>query len=490
MPEPWQLESFEAQVRTAILARLPQPRPRSVWQLRLRLVEEARRRRPPRRRSSHRFAFAMGIATSLIVFGVLAISPRAAAAMRHVLGFIPGLGLVEQQTSWYTLAEPVSQSRGGVVLTVEAASSDLNRTVVLVKVDGLLPPLGAPSTGSPDCEGSPQLVASGRTMTGVGQRQEVWDSGYTYRLVFPAMPTGVTQAELHIPCLLQIIPGAWPQDWVIPFTFWAGAGQQVESAYEPRLAIQEGATALPFIEPTGTNAAAPTHDAKNSMLLEVFGISPKLESVVQHSDGILLFGMITWSGSAIPANGIVLPTAVSLSGANGEEIHIEPTAADQVPGPGSHQTAWAFHAPGGEFPEPLTLTFHGFLVDLPAKSDFDVAIDPDFQPGQSWQVDHRINIGAFDVRIVTAELNPGDTSTSRLSLTLDSDSNVVGALVFDRDHPEPNGGGGGGIPKAGRPFTVTLSLPAGHPSTAHLSIGRITILIDETSSITWTEPTP
>jgi len=44
---------------------------------------------------------------------------------------------------------------------------------------------------------------------------------------------------------------------------------------------------------------------------------------------------------------------------------------------------------------------------------------------------------------------------------------------------------------AGQQFVVRVSYPDGIPgSSVHLSIGRISVLVDEISSITWSEPAP
>jgi hypothetical protein len=491
MSEPWHPAQFEDQVQAAIVARLPQPDAGSVAVLRLRLMEEANRKLTPQRHSSPRLAFAMGVLAVLIVLGFFSTSPQAAAAVRHWLGFIPGLGLINERATWYALIEPVSQSRSGVELTVESASSDPDRTVLLIKVEGMVPPLGAPSAGGAQaCTGSPQLVVDGQSLDGVGQRQDVWASGYSYRLVFPPMPIGETEAELHIPCLVQVVPGAWPRDWVVPLRFELGEGHPVEPAYEPRLAMERGTEEEIQGVATGTAAPDTAPQTPGPSLVKAYGISPKLEGVVRQPDGLLLFGTISWTEPSILDYG-VRPATVTLSDASGRDIPIEPAAPDESPAPGSQRTAWAFHAMGTDFPEPLTLTFHSFLVDLHAGTDFDVELGAEPQSGQTFPLDRRFDFGLFDLRLVSAQIVPGDSEGVNVKLTLDSDSGTVGALVYDRDHPQLGGGGGGGVPTARQTFTANLTYPEGVPANVlHLSIGRIAVLVDEISSITWSEPAP
>lgn len=490
MPDASASPQFEASVRAAIVGRLPQPDDSTIANLRSDLVARAKSRHHTRPSQRFRLAFVLGMVVVLISMGLFAASPQAAAAMRHWLGFIPGLGLVDQSAPWQMLTEPVSQSKNSVVLTVETATADSNRTVVLIQVEGMVSPLGAPSVGGQEaCLGSPELLVDGTPMPGLGQRQEVWDSGYRYRLVFPPMPAGEAAAELHIPCLIQVVPGAWPRDWVIPLAFRAGEGQPVEPAYQPRLALQGKPETPTAGVTTGTTSPQYTSVTPSPSLVRAFGISPNLEGVVQPPDGLLLFGSITWTEHSIVDYG-VMPLEVTLSDANGTDIPIEPAASDDLPLPGSRRTAWAFRAMGSDFQEPLTLSFNSFLVDLEAEAAFDLELGPDPKSGQTWPVDRHISLGPYDVRIISARLAPGDSGGSILELTLDSESGVVRALVYDPDHPE-NSQGGGGVMVAGQQFVVRVSYPDGIPgSSVHLSIGRISVLVDEISSITWSEPAP
>lgn len=64
----------------------------------------------PRRRA----ALVLMAVLALMVATVLAVGPeRALAALRGLLGYIPGIGLVDNSAGLRVLAEPVSQTRGG-----------------------------------------------------------------------------------------------------------------------------------------------------------------------------------------------------------------------------------------------------------------------------------------------------------------------------------------------------------------------------------------
>lgn len=493
MPDSAPSKQFERLVRAAIVSRLSQPDPHAISALRSELTARSIPTHGKARFAQARWAFAVGALIALVSIGLFIASSQAAAAVRHWLDFIPGLGLVDRSASWQALTEPVTQTRGGVALTVEAGSSDIDRTILLIKVEGMVPPLGAPSVGQPPaCAGSPELVVDDQPLPGVGQRQETWNSGYTYRLVFPPMTGGKTEAELRIPCLLQVVPGAWPADWVVPLAFQPGEDQPGKLAYEPGLAMEGGTERQPPNAMANTAPPGPTPLATPSSLILDYGISSSLKGVVRQPDGLTLFGSTSWTATSILDFGIgVLPMGASLTDANGRDIPLEPTAPDDLPAPGDQRTAWAYRTSETDVAEPLTLTLHGFLIDLASGAEVNLDLGPDPQPGQTWSLDRHINLGQIKVRIVSAQLASDDKGGTDLMLTLQSNMEIVGASIFDRDHPEMGGGGGGGgVPEAAPEVIASVSYPEGlQANEVHLSIGRITILIDDTSSITWTDPT-
>ena len=75
----------------------------------------------------------------MILFVVLALAllSGAAYAIGRSLGYIPGVGIIEQGAPIRVLAEPVSQTREGITLTVDQAYLTPERTILSYTVSGI-----------------------------------------------------------------------------------------------------------------------------------------------------------------------------------------------------------------------------------------------------------------------------------------------------------------------------------------------------------------
>ena len=105
------------------------------------LDRKTRATSPAERLLPHRrAAFVLLAVLALMVATLLAVGPeRALAALGRLLGYIPGVGFVEDAQVLRAIPAPVSQEREGVRLVVEQAVADSQRTIIVYKVDGLSP---------------------------------------------------------------------------------------------------------------------------------------------------------------------------------------------------------------------------------------------------------------------------------------------------------------------------------------------------------------
>ncbi|HPH97531.1 MAG TPA: hypothetical protein PKW33_13495 [Anaerolineaceae bacterium] len=85
-----------------------------------------------------RLRFAM---TTLLVLAVLAAgflaAPGVASAMGRLLGYLPGIGLVDQSGTIRVLENPVQLEKNGIHIMVEKGSVDSERTVLLYTLEGI-----------------------------------------------------------------------------------------------------------------------------------------------------------------------------------------------------------------------------------------------------------------------------------------------------------------------------------------------------------------
>src|SRR5512138_1224509 len=109
---------FEKEIHEALDA--PVAGPAFVHDLRATLLERAKMKKQPRLF----YRLAWGLALVALLAGSLAASPRVVEAMKRLLGYIPGIGYVEQGESLRILSAPVTLEKDGVKLTIEKGAVD------------------------------------------------------------------------------------------------------------------------------------------------------------------------------------------------------------------------------------------------------------------------------------------------------------------------------------------------------------------------------
>lgn len=418
---------------------------------------------------------ALAVALVLAVLAVVTFTvPPVAVAMRQVLGYVPGLGLVEQGATLRVLSKPVMVEREGVRLIVEKGSSDAQRTILLISVSGL-----DAVEGSQGCNGAPQLrLANGGTLqahegSGVGS-----DTGYTQRLVFEPLPDKAKDVTLEIPCLLMHDPGKTPEDWEAPLVFEDADNLQVAPVIElpPPPAAAPAETAGPSTAPEAAGEAPPSP----------YGISLALERVVEEEDGYILMGNISWTD---PSLGDYAVNAINASivDASGDPVSYEEIAPDSSPAQGSKQTYWAFKVNGKQHAWPLTLrTDANVTMALPDQPSFPVDLASPPAPGASQDLDITVEAGGHTVKVLRYDARNDPDGNGVLTFFLQSDPSVIGASIFDTGHPVLGGGGGGAAGKALEPFISSFiydgALPAGQ---VQISITALMLYIDGGWTVTW-----
>ena len=75
----------------------------------------------------------------LLVLLALGLLTGVVYAVGRSLGYIPGVGLVEQGRPLRVLAEPVTVRKNGMSITVKQVVADSSRTFVVYQVDGISP---------------------------------------------------------------------------------------------------------------------------------------------------------------------------------------------------------------------------------------------------------------------------------------------------------------------------------------------------------------
>lgn len=405
------------------------------------------------------------LAVVLTLLTLLALT-GVAYAIGKSLGYIPGLGVVDQNTPLRVLAVPVSQTRDGVTVTVEKGTRDAQKTILRVSVDG------TDANGGPYCDSPSKLLrlADGTTLEengGYGNIGDLSKPGYTDIITFPALPAGSDDATLEIPCLWRVTK---PEDWKIPLHFVPADGVGVNPVIE-----------LPFATPT-TQATFETVQPTESS----YGISLALEKVVPLDDGYLLIGSLHWTDKIVNV-GPYFDNSHNIHAvdANGQIVALEEpdqSAWDLLPAveAGNLITQWIYKISGKQHAWPLTLTTNAY-ADMSANVPFTFNPGPNPQKGQVWQLGQELTVNGHVIRLISATWQECGGSIASLEFeTVSDDPAVIGLDIEDilyRSEQHLCGGGGE------NPAVVYCEALASEPRT--LTITSIRLLIPGPWQVTW-----
>ena len=470
----------------------------------------------PRRRA----AFVLMALLALMVATLLAVGPeRALAALRGLLGYIPGIGLVDDSAGLRVLAEPVSQTRDGVTVTIQQAMADAQRLVIVYTTDGLRV-AAANSAGEGGPFGSTQSLrlSDGTTLevvpeSGYGGTPEPlindailpeggWPN-YASRLVYPSVEAQVDELTLLIPILETMPAGAAPENWELTFRLKPAPP---DLTFAPFTVL--ATPSLP--EDAATSATGETGASRLSSAATHNGFTFQLENVVELEDGFVLTGSLAWDDSAFPTGGGAISEALipTLTDVGGQKIPIEDVRLDALYG--ERKMPWSFRTNRKIFSGPLVLSISKIDASLfpPAAAfEFDLGADP--QIGQSWEIDRDIDFGGNIIHLHSVRLGESPDSCggggggggpvaprvfhseSALEFTFTSDEAGIFAWVEDVAPQAPaegicGGGGGPQDPKVFYGLVTYASIPTG---LHRFSIGAsIPLVIDGPWEVAWQPP--
>jgi hypothetical protein len=148
----------------------------------------------------------------IIVLLALSLLTGVVYAIGNLMGYIPGVGIVEQSTPLRILAEPVTVEQHGISVTIFKVVADSTRTFVSYRVDGIpLAENGVPASVGileihlPDgtaleqtcCSGGAAVLKNGNTMY------------YEDEFISSLIPNGINNVTL-------VLSGGSPENWEIP----------------------------------------------------------------------------------------------------------------------------------------------------------------------------------------------------------------------------------------------------------------------------------
>lgn len=317
----------------------------------------------------------------LFVLLALALLSGVAYAVTRSLGYIPGVGIVEQGASLRVLAEPVSLTREGIIVTVTGATLAADKTVITYTIENVPWESLSHQEDLPGCYAEGQIrlpngsllvpQSGGGGMDGSGR----WET----RMVYSAIPPQFNEAEFLLDCIRETLPGKAPENWKLPLKF---------------IPAPPDLTIMPVIEvptpapsPQGTGEIVPTEG-----LL--------LEKVIETESGYILVGKFRSGGLPANAQALGYNQWPRVTDANGVELPYRTANDVDAISTTIGEFPWTLEIVGKAQAWPLTIHLQAVdaeAFDLSAQFTFDSGQNP--QPGQEWLLNQDVPLGDFTMRV-------------------------------------------------------------------------------------------
>ena len=344
---------------------------------------------------------------------------RSLGAVGPSLGYLPGVGVLDQEHGIRILSTPVSNNQGGVSVTVRKVVADATHTLITYRLNTV----SLDKNGFPICTDAPILqLPDGRKLKFLSGGAGGWESEsgspaiFETSYTFPPIPVGIKTVSFLLPCdwpaiALQLVPA--PADFVTPAvevgaTYEASFPNFASSVPEtPASANKAGAATVTPQAPTNTLAAS----SKTGL---------HLEKVLELKDTYILIGNFTDRGDLpgrLNTSQYDLAALVQITDGHGRNIQFEPRY-DIHPDDDASIVNWAYEIRKPvEGPLAITLETINIQRDYSAQFPLDIGQKP--QAGWVMDINQTIKLGPYDLRIDKVMLGEKD-----FTLNYHSDSNI------------------------------------------------------------------
>jgi len=381
---------------------------------------------------------AFAVAIVFLISSILYFSPEAVyAAVCRLFGYMPGVGIIDENAPLRILKQLVSVTRDGVTISVNSVILTAQETQIDFDITGVPPTAYADKEHASNCA--------------IPEEYLILPDGTRLDSYSP-IPTDIDSATFIMPCIFNTLPDTVPTGWEIPLEF---------------IAVPPQATILPVMENTQESVGVESGSNPFTLLVDQF---------IQDDNEYILIGSfhsaedldawmnITGGIEVIDADGQMVPYSVP------EDI--------QVAGDSTKQTPWVlkFDATGITFPISIHIPgniYTQIAPHLSASIEFDAGEDPQF--GQEWNMNKEITFGKYHILLETIRASEnGYTFKFKNMQDVNGNITMPRVQISGFEQFDPVGGGGGGGPDGGETSLDFEQIPTGKLKVTFTNIYAVT----------------
>lgn len=388
-------------------------------------------------RTDKKFAlFLTGSVAVLLVIVFLVGPQNVVAAFRNLMGYLPGIGFVQNVDQAYVLSEPVALERDGIMVTILEAYADSEQTVAVYEVYNL------PDSSSPETEApvSPYLLLRDGSKVQLTHGDGGGKDGqWRERLGFPALSIKTESITLVIPRLRNQSAGAAPENWQLVFQLVpASDNAHLQPLLEPTAITVQPATQTPdavanlSAEPTTivSPSLSPTPDPFTSLVQH--GVQLRFDSASQANEGIILGMTLQWDDSKWRLRGQWgRNESLTITDRLGNPLAVVQGEPPVQPSDPQRQTAPQIFIIPSNSEGPYTITLQTVDFRISGQGSFPFDPGPSPQVGQEWTLDQTITVGGRDLHVIAARLLPGGREQTCLQFDVRVDAGVQSLALSD-----------------------------------------------------------
>ncbi|MDO9302088.1 MAG: hypothetical protein Q7T89_11925 [Anaerolineales bacterium] len=392
----------------------------------------------------------------IIILLALSLLTGVVYAIGRSLGYIPGVGIIDQSAPLRVLAEPVTMTRDGITLTVTEAVLSADKTVIFVKIEDV-PADAYPEGEAGGCFGKVDLKLSNGTLLEGGFISGGNWLSFESRLEYGAVPAQVNDAVLLVACIGGTMPGALPENWEVPLRF---VPAPPDMTVAPVIELSTPAvTNIPAVGVTSTPVLS------NTMTLN--GLTLTLEKFVEMEGGYQLYGSLNFENLPLSQGFSNTIGPLKMTDANGNRIPFEETFSEPQENTvyDPNKVSWIYRTNQKAFAAPLVISLPSVEMWITPQIPFELDLGPNPQIGQTWEINRDLDFAGHTVRLLSAQLVESPSLEWASALVFTYESNEYGIYIEMQvldDIPQTplieilGGGGGGGGPLTGKQLAWML----------------------------------